>query len=435
MTERACRYPVLVVAILVVAFGLRVVAAWWWQAQVTEGRFVFGDSESYWVLAGQIAHGEPYVYGAGQTRIFRTPGYPIILSSLFFVSADPPVIWARLLGAVFGTAAVGGVMWLTRQLFSPAAALLAGLFAMLEPGAIGMSVFVLSEAPFCPLMLAQFIAWTAASRATDSRHGALYAAIAGAAAGLATLVRPSWLLFTPFALTLAVAGFPPRWRQLSVGAVMLLTCAAVMLPWWIRNYRLTGHLILTTTQVGASLYDGLHPEATGGSNMQFVERFYRAQRAADAASPAPLSGTFEERLDRRLRDAAVDWAMANPQRVAQLALTKFRRIWSPWPNAEELQSWSFRLLVLLGYLPVLILGVGGVIRFGWREWPYALCAVPAVYFTLLHMVFVGSLRYRQPALLVLMALAAGFVMSFECFSDRIREWMPGNQKLRNAPDC
>ena len=36
-----------------------------------------------------------------------------------------------------------------------------------------------------------------------------------------------------------------------------------------------------------------------------------------------------------------------------------------------------------------------------------LCWLPAVYLTLLHVVFVSSLRYREPAMLALLALAAG----------------------------
>ena len=45
-------------------------------------------------------------------------------------------------------------------------------------------------------------------------------------------------------------------------------------------------------------------------------------------------------------------------------------------------------------------------RYARRDWPYLLCILPAVYFTLLHIVFVSSIRYRQPAMLPLIVLAA-----------------------------
>jgi hypothetical protein len=41
-----------------------------------------------------------------------------------------------------------------------------------------------------------------------------------------------------------------------------------------------------------------------------------------------------------------------------------------------------------------------------RAFELTLLAAPAVYLTAMHMVFIGSLRYRQPAMLTLAILAA-----------------------------
>lgn len=401
-----CRWLTL---LLLLSFGLRLGAAYWWESRVPAGqRFVFGDSESYWVLAQAIARGEPYQFGSPDSRIFRTPGYPLVLAGLFtVVGDDPPVVWARVLGAGLGTLTVGLVIVLARQLFSEGTALIAGVMATVYPGAIGMSVFVLSEAPFCPCMLMQLLGWTAAWRSPSTNATLGYSLLAGLAAGAATLMRPSWLLFTPFALAIGYTCFAQRRKQLLIGAAIALGLLLVMAPWWLRNYGVTGKLTLTTLQTGASLYDGLNPAATGASDMRFVPEFQAAQRREDAASSSPPEDTFEERLDRRMHDAAVAWARAHPGRVLQLAAIKVARMWSPWPNAAELQSWTMRLSILLGCTPLAILGLVGAIWFARRDWAYALCFVPAVYFTCLHVIFVSSIRYRQPAVLALIVLAAG----------------------------
>jgi hypothetical protein len=90
-----------------------------------------------------------------------------------------------------------------------------------------------------------------------------------------------------------------------------------------------------------------------------------------------------------------------------LAVIKFQRIWNVWPNEPGLRSWPLRLAILLTYLPLLAFSVLGAWRFSTAGWPYVLSWLPAIYFTLLHMVFVGSIRYREPALLAMLPLAAG----------------------------
>ncbi len=64
------------------------------------------------------------------------------------------------------------------------------------------------------------------------------------------------------------------------------------------------------------------------------------------------------------------------------------------------------MAVLLSYVPLLLAGIYGAVRTARRGWAYVLCWLPAVYFSLLHMIFVGSLRYREPPMLGLIVLAA-----------------------------
>jgi Uncharacterized membrane protein, required for N-linked glycosylation len=398
-------------AILSLALAVRLLAGIWWQQRLPAGKmFAFPDSESYWELGRRIAQGQPYEFGPERYAIFRTPGYPLLLAGLFLLDSEPSVMCGRAMSAVLGTIAVAGVAALARQLFDRRTALVAAGIAAFYPEAIALSTFVLSEGPFCPLMVWQLVAWTRAWKAADeaTTNVKMWAAIAGILGGLATLMRPSWLLFAPFALLLGLAIGPNLRKQALIGTVLLATLAMTMIPWWARNYLIARRFVPTTLQVGASLYDGLSPTATGASDMRFVPHFVAEQRAADAQE-SELRGTFEDRLDRRMKDAALAWARDNPGRVIELVWIKLRRMWSPLPNAAEFGGGLTRLILALTYTPVLVLAAVGAWRYVRRDWPYALCVLPAIYFTCLHVIFVSSIRYRQPAMLVLIVVAAGVI--------------------------
>lgn len=396
--------------LLALALALRLGAGCWWQSRLPPGvQFAFGDSDTYWTLGRQLARGEPYQYGSPDARIFRTPGYPLLLAGLFRAGGDdPPVLWARWLSAALGTLAVAAVYALGRQLFDRTTAILAAGMAAVYPGAIGDSVFVLSEAPFCPLLVAQLTAWAACWQASTTARSNGLAALAGVLAGAATLMRPGWLLFAPFAVALGIAFGRERGKQLRVGTIILATLALTMTPWWIRNWQVVGHFVPTTLQVGASLYDGLSPKADGSSEMSFVAGFYKEERAAER-NDGDLSDPFEYRLDRRMRDAALAWAKAHPSRVAQLAATKFLRLWNVWPNDVQFRNALLRFATLGTYAPVMALAMLGAWKTRRRGWPLVLAWLPAVYLTLLHVVFVSSIRYRDPAMLSLMVLSAAAI--------------------------
>ncbi len=437
-------YGKLTFLILFGALVLRLVAGFWWQQRLPEGQdFAFPDSMAYWELAHRIAGGEPYAMNPDR-RVFRTPGYPVLLSSLVLLAGDrPPVAWARALNAGLGTLAVIGVMVLARMLFDDRTALAAGTIAAIYPSAISMSTLVLTEAPFCPLMLFHLILWVLAWRASSRRRQLVWAFAGGVAAGAATLMRPSWLLFIPFSLPIgfALAFLTHRARECDdqgrctdrrsaqlrrhgwIAMAMVSGLVLAMSPWWIRNWRITGHFVPTTLQVGESLYDGLGPQATGASNMQFVDRFRRELRTEDArgeTSDAEVA-CFEQRLDDRMKQAAIKWASSHPRRVGELAVIKLLRIWNVWPNEASLRNPVMGLALCSTYVPVLLLALYGACLFLDRGWPYTLCLLPAVYFTCLHMVFVGSIRYRQPAMLPLIAIAAGALVGILDMWKRKRE--------------
>lgn len=418
-----------VLTVLVLALLVRVAAAWTWhQSAVESGRlFRLGDSDSYWVLAGHLARGEAYEYGSPDASIFRAPLYPLALAP-FTLIGHPPygVLCARLLGCFCGTWVCWLVMNWTRRVAGETAAVFSGLIAAFYPGAVGMSIVILSEAIFCPLMLLTLIFWHSAMN--SQRLGSILSlgATAGACSGLAILARPSWLLFMPLASAVVLLGHNQKAKQIRVLFAMAVSCIAIMSPWWFRNYLVTSRFVPTTLQVGASLYDGLHEGASGASdeNMEFVAPFIEQQRHEDLDNPALTSdpqhrstgqaaqenlrnfSTFEYRLNARIQASAVEWAKKNVSVVIRLSMIKFSRTWSVWPAAGEVGSTPLRALLLVSCFGVLFCSAWTALCMrNLDRWLILLCWMPAGYFTLLHMVFVGSIRYREPAMLVLTVLA------------------------------
>jgi len=394
-------------ALFVLAFVVRIAAALAWEWRFGH-RLVFGDSESYWHLARSLAHGEPYRFGEFGT-VFRMPGYPALLAPLFWFFDEPPTLAVRIEGCLLGAIAVLlAVLW-TRQLFGNRAGWFAGLIMTFHPEMVLSSVLILSEAAFLPFWIAHLFGLSVVLSNAMSHDLAQKKAagfMLGCLAGLTTLIRPVTIVWLPFLATIMVLFSKQRRGCLAFWGISFLGFAAMMFPWWLRNYWVTGQWVLTTTQAGPTLYDGLHPTATGASDMTFVPQKFNELRQR---MPDTRNIDLELEFNRWLASEALRWAWSHPQRMVKLAVVKFRRLWNPCPNDPGFNVFPINAIVGVGFAVILGLALAGLIKFRAMSWSLVGCWLPVIYVTVLHMVFVASIRYRWPALPGLIVLSAGFL--------------------------
>lgn len=412
MTNRF-RRPLVLGAMFLLAFVVRVIAALGWEWHFGP-RLVFGDSESYWSLARCLAHGDSYQFG-DFGLVFRMPGYPALLAPLFWIFESPPTLAARIEGSLLGAISVLITAIWAERLFGRQAGWLAGLFMAFHPEMVLSSILILSEAAFLPVWIVHLMVLSEAlSRNEIGRRGFENwgkGLLVGGLSGLATLIRPTSLLWLPFfaAWTLLFSG--QRRQFLIFWVTSFLGFAMAMFPWWVRNYRVTGQWVVTTTQAGPTLYDGLHPQATGASNMDFVSQKFAELRQS---MPHARNVDLEVEFNRRLTAEALHWVWSHPQQMLRLAAIKFCRLWNPLPNDPGFNVFPVNMILAVGFLCIIIAGLAGLIKFAAAGWAIAVCWLPAVYITLLHLLLVASIRYRWPAIPGLIVLGVGLLaMIFE----------------------
>lgn len=402
MLAIARRNPLLV--ILCCALIVRVAAALFVQDRldrVWKRSFVIeGDAGGYWKLAGKLAAGDEFAVYDPPRRVHRMPGFPAVLAASIRMFG-PNLLPARLVLAVVGTTACAVVYLLGRELFDRRVGLIAAGLTAFSPVMVGFSVVILSETLFALCMLLSLLALAKLVK-TDftrerRRRAVTLALTAGATIAAACYVRPSWLPAAPMFAAVWLLLADHKKQALLRGLLVLAAVFVLLLPWAYRNDRVTGHWVFTTLWVGPSLYDGLNPEATGGSDM----RFFDVEQAGRTMT--------EYEVDRHYRRRAWEFVKQNPGRAIELAGLKLVRFWKPWPSAPEFDSVPYRLGVAVFFLPAVVLAARGWWIHRRDAWAWLLTLGPAIYFCAVHLVFVASLRYRLPAEYPMYVLsAAGF---------------------------
>lgn len=346
------------------------------------------DQQEYVELAAAIAQGHTMSFHddrfGERVYAYRTPGYPA-----FLAITGPHVGVARVGQAIVDTSTILAAYLLARRWLGRRASLLAATLVAVNPFLVYFSGLLLSETLYTALL-----AWAAVGLAYESRRwwighvGALLLAVG-------TVARPSSLFLVVLLPLLTPAlGWRARGSLIFtaiVGAMLLLA------PWAMRNERLLGQPVLTTTNGGITLYDGFHPGATGASNQSFVARMPQLREMTE--------------LQRSDYLESLGWRFIadHPGEAVRLGLVKLARTWSPIPLSAEFGRPLYRIVGLLYAVPLYALVLWGLWRPGLSRSIKLFLVAAALYYSAVHVMSVGSLRYRIPVEPLLTVVAASVV--------------------------
>lgn len=297
--------------------------------------------------------------------------------------------WGSLTLDIFLSAAM---IWLTFQLSlalfdDVVTALVTALATAVYPYFIFYAVVGLTETLFITLLLAAYVCWYRGWFTT-----------AAICAVLSILTRPTFDLLAPvlviyFALLIHRLSFSATAKRVAGYAVIYVV---LMAPWWVHNYHAYGTFVRLHLGANLTLYGSNNPHNQSGGVSDINQDFSEFEKIPDIIA-----------RDRAYRDAAVKYINEDPVRFVKLAGHKFVRFWRLWPFAKDYRTPLYIVASIASFVPVLILAVVYLIFFSsghfGRIFPLLLFIG---YLTAVHMIMVGSIRYRLPLEPFLIVFAA-----------------------------
>jgi hypothetical protein len=257
-------------------------------------------------------------------------------------------------------------------------ALLSAFVASIYPHFLFYSVSGLTEVSYTFLLLLCFLSF--------HRKKFFLAIIISV---LAILVRPTLDFLNPVLIILFVGiVHKSGWRSVvKYLGVYIITYMVLLSPWWMHQYQKYGEFIRLNLADGIVLYSGNNPlNKTGGG---IVGTDVDMRSFDNEKNPVIRNN--------KMKTAAIEYIVDNPGHFMELAGLKFLRFWRLWPHTQYYQQWYVVTASLLSYGLVLFLAIGFVFRNAKKYFREVIPILTLIgYLTLVHMVTIGSIRYRFP---------------------------------------
>ena len=343
-----------------VGLGLRLAFAFAYWTDQTMTR----DEREYLSLARGLAAGRGFAYdeeilSSPQDPFGRAPGYPAFLALVGGGRAVTRTVPSsvKIAQCVVGAAGVILAGLVAARLAGSRAGAIGAWLAAVYPPLVWVASYAWSEAIAWPLGLL-VVWWFDRAAATRNGEGWKPAAIAGALTGLAILIRPSTILFAPFALAWLA------WRRrFTLALAFGLSAAAIVTPWTLRNVAEYGRFVLVATEGGVTFWTGNHPLARGEGDLAANPHLKLESQALRRQHPE-LS---EEAMEPIYYREALAWIRSHPIDWIRLELRKLFYLVVPIGPSYTLHSRLYYGASVLSYGLVLPLASIGLVRLGHRR--------------------------------------------------------------------
>ncbi len=357
------------------------------------------DPDKLGDLASNLASGEGFVYsGAGklEPEFDRGPGYPALVAAVMFLGRTRSFIPVQVLQSLLHGLTTFLVFIIASRLHPGKIALAAEALCAVHPMLLWYTARVWIETTHTTFVTMSLLLLI--SLAEDP--GPARAIGAGVVLGITALVKSILLPFSILAAALIV--LRGGTRAVPAAGILVLTATLVVLPWTVRNYAESGHVIPVHTSLGLNRVQG---DAIGmnWTHMPFstLDLWMTGKQRIDSLLEGTGATPIDPVGDRILAVSSFRMSLADP--AFALKRTAINLLTFCYMSESRAKS------IFLAFIqfPVFALACVGSYRL-WKRVPRSqVCVLLFVYFFLVHALIVGWARYSVPIVPAALVLAFG----------------------------
>jgi 4-amino-4-deoxy-L-arabinose transferase-like glycosyltransferase len=354
------------------------------------------DEYYYSLLPSLIVHGRGFIDPIQNILLHRemvsaqhAPLYPIALTGLYELGGTGEEA-QRLLGSVFGAGTIIVLALLGRRAGGERVGLVAAGIGAVYPMLVTADGALMSESLYGFLIGLTLVA---AFRLRDVLSVGR-AALLGVAAGLAALTRAEGALLLPLLLV-------PMLRRpggVRVAIAACLTMLVVIAPWTVRNALVFHRFVPIANDEGITL---------AGANCQPT---YYGDQVGSWRPGLPCTKPYpgnEAAVSSRQQSDGLHYAEHHLARLPIVILAREGREWSLFrPGTDDGRSASIEKLGIRVYYLLALLAFYGFVLLRRRHGPTWILTAPIVLVTITAALIYGAARFREPAELSIVVLAA-----------------------------